>query len=56
MEKKKMPLPKLDDLFLEHDGDRPIEKIIDINIEEIDEYLEKEKIEDIRKKYEYYSW
>lgn len=38
MEKKKMPLPKLDDLFLEHDGDRPIEKIIDINIEEIDEF------------------
>lgn len=38
MEKKKMPLPKLDDLFLEHDGDRPIEKIIDINIDEIDEF------------------
>lgn len=38
MEKKKMPLPKLDDLFLEHDGDRPIEKIIDININEIDEF------------------
>lgn len=38
MEKKKMPLPKLDDLFLEHDGDRTIEKIIDINIEEIDEF------------------
>lgn len=38
MEKKKMPLPKLDDLFLEHDGNRPIEKIIDINIEEIDEF------------------
>lgn len=33
-----MPLPKLDDLFLEHDGDRPIEKIIDINIDEIDEF------------------
>ena len=38
MEKKKMPLPKLDDLFLEHDGDKPIEKIIDINIDEIDEF------------------
>lgn len=38
MGKKKMPLPKLDDLFLEHDGDRPIEKIIDINIDEIDEF------------------
>lgn len=38
MEKKKMPLPKLDDLFLEYDGDRPIEKIIDINIDEIDEF------------------